>query len=224
MYDKSLLSEKVAKNIEELVLNKKLKSGDKLPNEIDLSLELNVSRSTIREAIKILVSKNILEVRRGKGTYIGENPGIVKDPLGVKFMNKKDLLLNLFEARLIIEPEIAAIAAERITDSNLIELEKVFNKMKEDILADRDHTENDKNFHNVIAKSTKNPIIQRIIPIITDSVIAGYNETKNIPKSGMSVLESHEKMYYALKDRDVESSRKCMKDIILYGYENIKNK
>ncbi len=224
MFDKVILSEKVAENIKKLIKDKKLQSGDKLPNEIELTKTLNVSRSTVREAIKTLVSKNILEVKRGKGTFVSNMPGLVKDPLGVSFMNKEDLLFYLFETRLIIEPEIAAISAERISDNQMIELEKAFIKMKEKIIMGEDHTEWDKKFHNIIAVSTGNPILQRIIPIIKDSITEGYMETKEIPESGEIVIKNHEKLLTAIKKKQRDTAREYMKDVILYGMNHIKAK
>lgn len=219
MFDKGILSHKIADNIKDLIKDKKLQPEDKLPNELELAEELNVSRSTIREAIKILVSNNILQVKRGKGTFVSENPGIIKDPLGVTFMNEQDLHHYLFETRLIIEPEIVALAVDRINDHQLIELETAFEKMKDKIIKKEDHTQWDKKFHNIIAESTGNPIVQRIIPIISDSITEGYKRTKKRPKSGEIVLTNHQKLLEAIKEKDREKAKACMKRIILYGME-----
>lgn len=222
MFDKVILSEKVSESIKKLIIDNKIKCGDKLPNEIELSNELNVSRSTIREAIKILVSNNVLEVKRGKGTFVSERPGLIKDPLGVTFMDEEDLLYYLFETRLIFEPEIAALSAERISSQQIEELESTFQKMKEKIIEGKDHTEWDKIFHDIIAKSTKNPIMQRILPVIKDSIIEGYRGTKEIPESGEIVLKNHEKLLNAIKKKQSDKARAYMKDIISYGMKNIK--
>ncbi|MCT4619827.1 MAG: FadR family transcriptional regulator [Marinisporobacter sp.] len=224
MFDKVLLSEKVANNVKNLIIDNELQPGDKLPNEIQLSKILNVSRSTVREAIKILVSRNILEIKRGKGTFVCEKPGIATDPLGVTFMNKKDLLLYLFETRLIIEPEIAALAAKRATEKNVKALEEAFAKMKKDILEGKDHTETDMDFHNIIAKSSQNPIIKRIVPIINDSIKEGYLETKDIPESGEKVISYHEKVLEAIKNKDEKAARQHMKEHVENGMQEIRKK
>jgi len=224
MFDKVLLSEKVANNVKNLIIDNELQPGDKLPNEIQLAKILNVSRSTVREAIKILVSRNILEIKRGKGTFVCEKPGIATDPLGVTFMNKKDLLLYLFETRLIIEPEIAALAAKRATEKNVKALEAAFVKMKNDILEGKDHTETDMDFHNIIAKSSQNPIIKRIVPIINDSIKEGYLETKDIPESGEKVISYHEKVLEAIKNKDEKAARQYMKEHVENGMQEIRKK
>ncbi len=78
MYDKGILSEKVAKDIQQMIKENGLGPGDKLPNELEMMTLINVGRSTIREAIKILVSMGMLEVRRGRGTFVGQTLVSVK--------------------------------------------------------------------------------------------------------------------------------------------------
>ncbi len=114
-----MLSQSVADSILSMItIEKRFSIGDKLPNEIELSQELNVSRTTLREAIKILVAYNILEIRRGKGTYVTkkafEQPQDLEQLCAVK-VNAKDL----YEMRLIFEPEAAYLAAIRGTDAEI---------------------------------------------------------------------------------------------------------
>ena len=101
-----------------ITIEKRFSIGDKLSNEIELSQKLNVSRTTLREAIKILVAYNILEIRRGKGTYVTkkafEQPQDLEQLCAAK-VNAKDL----YEMRLIFEPEAAYLAAIRGTDAEI---------------------------------------------------------------------------------------------------------
>lgn len=90
MYQKSLLSEKVAESIIEGIRNNFYRMGEKMPNEILWAEELGVSRATLREAIKYLVSKNYLEVRRGLGTFVADTPGFSIDSMGLAGMNWTD--------------------------------------------------------------------------------------------------------------------------------------
>ena len=101
------LSNEVSNLIIEMIQDNKYEPGSKLPNEMELSEMFNVSRTTIREAIKSLASNNIVEIVRGKGTFVAEKPGLVNDPLGVSFIRDKNLILSLFETRLLIEPKVA---------------------------------------------------------------------------------------------------------------------
>ena len=114
-----MLSQSIADNILSMItIEKRFSVGDKLPNELELSEELNVSRTTLREAIRILVAYDILEIRRGKGTYVAEKtleqPQDLEQLASVK-VNAKDL----YEMRLIFEPEAAYMAAIRGTDAEI---------------------------------------------------------------------------------------------------------
>ncbi len=114
-----MLSQSVADSILSMItIEKRFSIGDKLSNEIELSQKLNVSRTTLREAIKILVAYNILEIRRGKGTYVTkkafEQPQDLEQLCAAK-VNAKDL----YEMRLIFEPEAAYLAAIRGTDAEI---------------------------------------------------------------------------------------------------------
>ena len=121
-----LLAEQVQEQIYQYILDTPIAVGAKLPNEFELGDRFGVGRSTIREAVKILVSRNILEIRRGCGTFVCENPGVVDDPLGFAFVDdKKRLGLDLCEVRMIIEPEIAALAAERAVPEEIEELQRI---------------------------------------------------------------------------------------------------
>ena len=90
MLDKRPLPQIIADKIIDLIESKELLPGERLPSEQELMKELNVGRGTIREAIKSLVSRNIVEIRRGVGTFVAEKTGVVEDPLGFSFINNKN--------------------------------------------------------------------------------------------------------------------------------------
>ncbi len=87
MYPKTLLSEKIAESIIDGIRREFYKPGDQMPNEIQLAEEFKVSRATLREAFKILISKNVLTVKRGIGTFVSEIPGFSYDALGLEFID-----------------------------------------------------------------------------------------------------------------------------------------
>ena len=115
-YNGKPLAEQVADYILNYIIDNNLEVGAKIPNEFELGKMINVSRTTIREAIKILVSRQILEIRRGAGTFVSERQGITDDPLGLTFVkDKTKLALDLVSVRLMLEPEIAMMAADHAT-------------------------------------------------------------------------------------------------------------
>ena len=106
----------------QVILDRDMKAGDKLPNEYDLARELGVGRSTLREAIKRLVARNILTARQGAGTFVSEKNGVPEDPLGLTFMMEEgaeNLALDLQDIRLMLEPETCAIVARGATPEQI---------------------------------------------------------------------------------------------------------
>ena len=111
--DKRLLGSQVEDALFEYILHEPVEIGQKIPNEFDLAEKFGVGRSTIREAVKGLVSRGVLEVRRGSGTYVISTSTLEEDPLGLsKFQDKYKLALELFDVRLMLEPEIAFLACQ----------------------------------------------------------------------------------------------------------------
>lgn len=213
--ERRLLPEKIAENIKMMIVNKELLPGDKLPNEIEFSKELGVSRTTIREAIKILVVVNALEIRRGKGTFVSTNPGISDDPLGLVFVkDKKKLVMDLFETRLIIEPELVALVCERATDEEIKIIESLGKEVEELILSGKNHLDIDREFHKAIANASHNDVVKKIIPIINESIEFGYSATKNNMVINNAVVAAHRNIIKAIKLRDKDKARVAAKNHI----------
>ena len=165
------LPARAADQLSQLIIDRKLAAGDKLPNEFELAEQLNVGRGTIREAVKLLVARNVLVVQRGKGTYIASNPGEVEDPLGFAYYpDQMRLASDLLNLRIRLEPWVARLAAERSTQEDHALLREKCALVEDDILAGRNHLTHDMYLHTAIAECTKDLVIPKLIPIITYSV------------------------------------------------------
>ncbi len=207
------LSEKVSRQISDLIKERNIGVGDKLPNEFELAQSLNVGRGTIREAVKLLVARNCLEIRRGKGTFVTEKIGQVSDPLGFEFVEDKlKLTEDLYEVRLHIEPWIASLAAKRIRGEEKEELRKRCNAVEECISAGVDHYEADNAFHQYIAQCTHNSVLPEIIPIITYSVQL-FTRFKE-PRILRDTVRTHKAITDAICSNDPEWADRSMRDHI----------
>ena len=165
------LAEQVADQINQVIMDQNINTGEKLPNEFELAALLNVGRGTIREAVKLLVARNCLEIRRGKGTYVVEKPGQIEDPLGFAYVKDKiTLAMDLMELRLRLEPWVAQLAAQRIEESEKEPLRLLCQQMEHKIRTGEDHGPADKEFHAYIARCTHNSVITEIMPVITYSI------------------------------------------------------
>lgn len=218
--DTSSLAERVADKIEGLIIDNQLNSGDKLANEIELVSQLGVGRGTIREAMKILESRNVVEIRRGKGTYICDNLGMVGDPLGFRFAHdKKKLAEDLSDLRCILEPEIAALSAEKATEQDIEELQKICTDVSEMIKRGEDYSQSDIEFHVKIATITGNLVIPQLIPLITQGVSLYVNLT-NHNMAGSAAI-THQKVVDAIKRHDSEGAYASMLEHMKENRENL---
>ena len=195
------LVETTTESIIEFIITQNLQAGDKLPNEYDLAENLEVGRSTLREAVRSLVSRNILEVRQGSGTFVSLNPGIADDPLGFSFVEDTlKLTEDLFALRYILEPEVAVLAAHHRTDEQIKYLEEIAEKIENSIdTTARLHLDLDVEFHAFIAKMSRNIAMDHLIPVINQSITL-YNSYYTSEKSKVETLESHREIVQAIRE------------------------
>ena len=216
------LSERIADDILAMItIDKKFTIGDKLPNENELSTELKVSRTTLREAIRILVAHNVLEIKRGKGTYITNNPNF-NENLGLEELSTIKLnAKDLYELRLIFEPQTAYYAAKRATDK---ELERIlhYGKLEEEkILNNKDRTEVDQAFHKSIAKATHNEFMNKLMPILYKAIDNGVILSDENNDVIQDTLNDHRIIMDFLANRDPEGAKTAMKLHILHAMRGL---
>lgn len=203
------LPERVADQISQLIITRNLKSGDKLPNEFELASHLNVGRGSVREAVKLLVARNILTIKRGKGTYITKHPGQVEDPFGFAFYNDRlKLALDILEVRMHLEPWVAYLAAQRATEDNIVEIKERCRQVEDDILNGVDHLADDVKLHISIAKCTKNDVVPKLIPVISYSV--GLFGTLNKNSLRSETIITHRAIVDAIAAHDPDAAQKAM--------------
>lgn len=213
MLDKRPLPQIIADKIIDLIESKELLPGEKLPSEQELMKELNVGRGTIREAIKSLVSRNIVEIRRGVGTFVAKNTGVVEDPLGFSFIdNKKKLVKDSMDVRLLLEPSIARWAARNATDFEILEIIELSKKIETAILNDENYSDLDVEFHTKIANSSGNLVVENLIPILNTNIRSLIDVTHAVLKE--HTILSHKKIANAIKERDEEMAEQLMKEHI----------
>lgn len=216
------LGEQTSERIVELIINNDWQIGDKLPNEYELADMLSVGRSTIREAIKALVSRNVLEIRRGSGTFISQKSGVADDPLGLTFVKDKfKLSLDLLEVRFMIEPSIASIAAVKATDEEIERMSFLCDKIEKLIMNNEPYLDLDVEFHTAIAKSSKNQVIGNLIPIINKSIMMSIDVTNQ--KIRNETIETHREVLNAIKAHDSNDAHDAMLLHLVYNRRNIRN-
>jgi GntR family transcriptional repressor for pyruvate dehydrogenase complex len=209
----SRLYEQIVQQIEESVLNGSLKPGDQLPAERELAQRLGVSRTAVREAVKALREKGLVEAYSGRGTFITDgttHAARQSFDLMVK-IGQQESSAHLAELRLILEPGIAALAAERIEEEYLAAMREavaVMDRAQKDPAA---YIEADLDFHLALAEAVANPLILSLI----DSIVGLLREQRikifNVEGGPQRGQVHHKRILEAMERRDPEMARSAMR-------------
>ena len=209
----SRLYEQIVKQIEDSVLKGILKPGDQLPAERELAEQFGVSRTAVREAIKALSEKGLVESYSGRGTFItnGTSHAIRQSLDLIMKIGQAEGSSHLAEVRNILEPEIAALAASRAEDQHLESLREAINVMDSSKHDADAFIEADLDFHLALAEAAANPLILSLI----DSIVGLLREqrmrifqTEGGPERGQY---HHRRILKAVENHDSEKARQCMR-------------
>lgn len=218
--EKKLLGRRVEDALLDYILQEPIEIGQKIPNEYELAEKFGVGRSTVREAVKGLVSKGILEVRRGSGTFVVSTSSLEEDPLGLsRFSDKYKLALELFDVRLMIEPEIAVLACENATEEELDQLQKLCAEVEELCRSGEDHTAKDVEFHTCIARCSKNRVVELLVPVINSAVVTFANLTQRSLKE--ETIITHREILDSILRKDAVGARCAMVMHLTYNRQAI---
>lgn len=204
-----LLAEQVEDEIYHYILDTPLEPGAKLPNEFELGEKFGVGRSTVREAVKLLSSKGIVEVRRGSGTYVVTTAKGLSDPLNLRSVQDKNALaLDLVNVRLLLEPGMAEMAALNASDEDIERIQRLCDRVESKIHSGNLYIEDDIAFHTCIAESSKNMVVEQLIPIIDTAVMMFVNVTHQ--RLTKETVMTHRAIVDAISDRDPIGAKTAM--------------
>lgn len=212
---KILLSEQTADRIKKLIDNQ-YKPGDRIPAEMELAEFMDVSRTTIREAVKILCSRNILEIRRGSGTFVCENPGMPKDPLGSKEMDEFQLKNEIFEMSQLLEPQLVKLAARKADEESIAKMKKIDEEMKNlfiryregEFVNSNDFRKLDVLFHKTILDGCNNQIISKSARMFLATCIEWYQvwTDSDLDKLLEGMEKYHPAIIQAIEEHDEDKA------------------
>ncbi|NLJ30211.1 MAG: FadR family transcriptional regulator [Clostridiales bacterium] len=210
------LSEKAADDILAMIqIDHVFSEGEKLPNEIEFSERLRISRTTLREAIRILVAHGVVEIRRGKGTFVRKGIGRNGD-VGLGELTEFPMdIRDLYEMRLIFEPQAAYYAAQRATGRELERILQYGRLEGELIRTHQDRTEAERAFHKSIAKATHNEFMNRLMPILYRALDRGVPISDAKEEMVQDTLHDHRAIMDFMEARDPEGAKTAMKLHIL---------
>lgn len=162
--EKTSYPELIAQRIRSLILDRQLGAGDRLPSERAMSEQFGVSRSSIREGIKLLNALGWVDIRIGDGIYVSSNLSqSVLESLSWAIVLTESVASELIEARMVIEPQIAAFAAERATDGDKANIQETIDRMQRHMGNVEEVIRADMDFHLAIAKAARNQILYQTL-------------------------------------------------------------
>lgn len=210
--EKFRLYEEIVEQIERSIMRGMLKPGDRLPIERDLAQEFGVSRTAVREAVKVLQEKGLVQACAGKGTFVTKGSAQARGEI-LQVSGKYDrpeTWMHLVEVREILEPGVAALAALRARDEHIGEMQKAFNTME---AAQQDpfaYFKAGLDFHHTLAEATGNPVLVSLM----DSIVRLLREHRlrlfEVKGSAERAQLYHRQILEAVQQRDPEGTREAM--------------
>jgi GntR family transcriptional repressor for pyruvate dehydrogenase complex len=202
------VSDEVAKQIKALISEGKLKPGDRLPPERELIKQFGISRPSLREALNSLVAMGFLEVKQAKRTYVKSVASErMRDPLSVLIKSDTQKIYDLIEVRKAMEAWGAYHAAQRATEEDLKEMERILKEMRHAIEEGRPWVKEDADFHLVIAQSTHNTIqihlMSTIYDLLKESVARVLTDRGKMKK----LYQQHYRIFNAIKNHSSDKAR-----------------
>ena len=221
--NKTRLYEDIVKQIIDSIKSGELKPGDKLPTERELALQLNVSRTAIREALRSLEIMGVIYSKVGSGTFIKEmSLDILMDSFAGILKKNERLIIELIEVRMLLEVEIAKLAARKINDNKIQAMEKALKLMADEIKEGGLGVKGDNAFHIELANAADNLAMTSILNLcgqLLSSTTKAALKALGDPKIG---LEHHRIILAAVKSGNEEEAGRLMKEHLEIAFNNLK--
>jgi GntR family transcriptional repressor for pyruvate dehydrogenase complex len=212
---KTRVAEEIADRIRVLILDGTFPAGQPLPAERPLAERFGVSRGSIRDAFRALEMIGLLVTRHGQGTFPQElDVDRLVAPLASVLSYRHDLQDELLDVRRMFEPAVARVAAMRVTDEDLADLQRIVDAQRKKLKTGRSALVEDTAFHAALARATRNRVIVRIMATLNDLLVESRKRTlKQKGRPRRSIL-GHEAVVSALRQRDADAAGDAMRDHI----------
>lgn len=198
-----------------------LKAGDRLPAQADMLEMMGVSRTALREAIKTLEAKDILEVKNGKGVYVKDN---FKDALSnqVNFAKEQESLIQLLEVRVVLEKEMLKLIVQNSTDEELQDLGETVKIVMEKYDSSERQNKEDKEFHQKLYKMCHHEVIEQLLEFLCDRMTRIWDFPLEMESPFTKTIPLHKDLYEALCERDAKKAIEINKIILKMMIREIK--
>jgi DNA-binding FadR family transcriptional regulator len=203
--------QQIVSRLLDLIQQRHLGPGDRLPAERELAASMGVSRSSLREALRALTVLGVTEMRHGAGTYVSSlEPELLVRPLSFVLSLSEQASDQLFEARKVVEPAMAALAAARIDDATLERLDGCVSRGGEAIGDAEAFMATDLELHDAIRATAGNAILGRFMDSIAALGLASRRRTGALRAVQEQTVKDHRAIVRALRDRDPQGASAAM--------------
>jgi GntR family transcriptional repressor for pyruvate dehydrogenase complex len=207
----SQLTMQVVEHVRSLISKGEVHPGDRLPPERDLARQLKISRSSLRAGIGFLSAMGVLKSRHGAGTFVSSGPpALDSSSLSVLGALHGFLPWQMFEARLVLESSVVALAAERATDEHIAELAEEVTEMYAALDDPQEYLIHDVRFHRTIARASGNPILGALMETITANLYEHRTRTVVNSRDLKEAAEMHREIYRAIRSHNPIQARLTM--------------
>jgi GntR family transcriptional repressor for pyruvate dehydrogenase complex len=204
--------EGVAQQIQQLIVAGGLKPGERLPPERVLASRLAVSRSSVRDAIRILELAGLVVPRQGEGTVVADlSPENVAAPIASILVRKRELIGELLDVRKMIEPALAARAAERATPEDIARLEEILARQREKAARGESTIEEDSQFHYQVALAAKNGVVKGVMDVLMRLLQETRARSLQAPGRPRRSLEGHLRVLQAIRRHDPAAAERAVR-------------
>ena len=205
------LHEDIVEQIRDLVRDGSLKHGDRLPPEREMSERLGVSRTSLREAMRALELQGMVASRPGAGTFINTGEfDAMASVIASCLADSQQTVQDVFEMRRILEPGIAALAADRATEEDICQLEAALGEQREQIERGESGVSGDSAFHFALAKATQNAALIKVVMAVADTLHQSRDRSLQTAGRAQRSLASHQDMLELVRSHDCEGAREAM--------------
>jgi GntR family transcriptional repressor for pyruvate dehydrogenase complex len=212
---KTRIHEEVVSQIHELIKEGRFKAGDQLPSERELAETFKVSRTSVREALRALETQGLIISRTGTGNFVADLPiESVVAPLAKLLIEEKNALADVFELRKLIEPQIAALAAERATPREIERMKRLVNKQREQVEHGTTGVDADTELHFAIGQATQNQAIKKLVSGLLEILSHSREESLQTEDRRKASIMSHRAIVAAIEKHDQTKACEAMREHI----------
>lgn len=208
---KGAVAEDIVAQLLSMIREKRLRPGDKLPPERELAVLMDVSRPSLREALRTLSVMGVIELRHGSGIYVTRlEPARLVEHLDFVFSLDDSTYLQLFETRKALEPAICALAAQRITEEEVAQLEECLSRSSLGFTDYEAYLQADLDLHEIIVTAARNPLLQRFMSSLRSLGKASRKRTAVLPGVVEQTIQDHQRIVHALREHQPEAAQQAM--------------